>query len=290
MTTTNNAVAPAKKMSLGNFLNFPATQKFLEQNLKEKRAEFVSNLLALAEADKNLQKCEPKALMMCALNATALNLPLNKNLGFAYVIPYNGVPSFQIGYKGLIQLAIRTGFYQYLNACEIREGEIERNKITGEIKFLGEKPENKVIGYLAYLKLLSGFSASLYMTEAEIEAHALRFSAMYKSDKTYNKRVSKWSDPLSRPKMALKTVLKGLLGTYGVITTEMEKAFNLDNEVETDKQNRSGDWNDAEVVQQNETPEATEIIEQNEPVETPKTDTTPESGAKTTQTQTQIQI
>lgn len=229
---------PEKKhQTVGNFLNMPATSKFLEETLKEKKSEFVSNMIALVENDKNLAECEPKLLMMCCMNATSLNLPLNKNLGYAYVIPYKGIPSFQIGYKGLIQLAIRSGQYKYLNACEIREGEIERNKITGVINFIGENEKGAVIGYLAYLELNTGFTASVYMTESEIESHALRFSKMYAADKKYKTSKSKWSDPLARPKMALKTVLKSLLGTWGVMSTEMQKAFENDSDQESDISN-----------------------------------------------------
>lgn len=255
------AVAPAPRKSIANFLNIPTTQKFLEENLREKKGEFVSNLIALTEADENLAACEPKALMMCAMNATALNLPLNKNLGFAYVIPYKGVPSFQIGYKGIIQLAIRTGLYRHINATNIREGEITRDKITGAVEFHGERPDNKVVGYLAYLELMTGFSASLYMTEDEIEKHALRFSKMYASDKQYNKKASKWSDSEARPKMAIKTVLKGLLGTYGLMTTELAKAFEVDNDTEHGSAYRNG-IEDAEIIpqpeQKPEAPQATE--------------------------------
>lgn len=246
------------KKSIGNFLNFPQTQKFLEDNLSEKRGEFVSNLLALCEADSNLQECDPKTLMMCAMNATSLNLPLNKNLGYAYIIPYKGVPQFQIGYKGLIQLAIRTGAYETINACEVREGEVARNKITGAIKFNGEKPENKVIGYLAYLKLNTGFTASLYMSEDQIEKHALKYSKSYGYDVKNKKQSSKWSDPEARPKMALKTVLKGLLGTYGVMTTDMITAMQTDNENESDSDlNRN--ISDAEIVDQKEEPKKVKI-------------------------------
>ena len=237
--------------TIGNFLSFPNTQKFLENNLKEHKTEFFSNLLALCDADENLKACEPQKLMLCAMNATALNLSLNKNLGFAYIIPYKGVPSFQIGYKGFIQLAIRSGLYEFLNACEIRQGEIERNKVTGEIKFIQDYPENPVIGYMAYLKLKSGFSASLFMTEAQIESHATRFSKMYQADKRNNTQISKWSDPAARGKMAMKTVLKGLLGTYGLLSPEMMKAFEVDNEeVETSSHNR--DIPEAEVIKQAE--------------------------------------
>lgn len=244
-----------KAVSIGNFLNFPNTQKFLEDNLKENRKEFVSNLLSLCAGDKNLAECDPNQLMLCAMNATALNLPLNKNLGYAYIIAYGGVPSFQIGYKGLIQLALRSGQYKYLNACEVREGEIARNKFTGEIKFLGENEDAPIIGYMACLELNNGFQSSLYMTEAQIEAHALRFSKMYQSDKKYSKRISKWSDPDARPKMAIKTVLKGLLGTYGVLSTEMVKAFAQDEESEfeaTKQGSRNSNIPEAEIVLQAE--------------------------------------
>lgn len=236
----NLAVQEPKKISIGNFLNFPNTQKFLEDNLKDNKKEFVSNLLALCDGDANLAMCDPNRLMLCAMNATALNLPLNKNLGYAYIIPYKGIPSFQIGYKGLIQLALRSGQYKFLNACEVREGEIARNKFTGEIKFLGENEGSPIVGYMACLELINGFKASLYMTETQIEQHALRFSKMYAADKQYSKRVSKWSDSDARPKMAIKTVLKGLLGTYGVLSTEMVKAFANDDDSEPEQPAKNG--------------------------------------------------
>ncbi len=257
MSTQNNttpATVPAQK-SISNFLSLPKTANFLQETLKERKTEFVSNLIALCDSDTNLAACDPAALMKCAMNATALNLPLNKNLGYAYIIPYKNVPSFQIGYKGIIQLAIRTGQYRFINATEISEGEIKRNKITGELQFLGDKPEAKVVGYIAYLELMSGFTASLYMTEEQMESHAKRFSKMYVADLQYKSMKSKWSDPDARLKMSLKTVLKGLLGTYGLLTTELAKAFEVDNdESESAIGNR---FEDAEVLPQNEPAQST---------------------------------
>jgi len=243
-----------KKVSLGNFLNGPSISKYLEETLAENKKEFVANLITLCNNDANLALCDPNQLMLCAMNATALNLPLNKNLGYAYIIPYKGVPSFQIGYKGLIQLALRSGQYKFLNACEVREDEISRNKFTGEIKFLGDNEEGKIVGYMACLELNNGFRSSLYMTEAQIESHAIRFSKMYAADKQYSKRVSKWSDPEARPKMAIKTVLKGLLGTYGILSTEMVKAMANDSESDEESDNqrntsRSGNFQEAVIVQ-----------------------------------------
>lgn len=265
---TNNAPqAKSTVPTISNFLNWPKTQSFLENILEDKKGEFVSNLIAMTEADKGLSECHPKDLMMVALNATSLNLPLNKNLGYAYVIPYKGIPSFQIGYKGWIQLAIRTGLYKTLNATDIRTGEIDRNKITGEIKFKKDNPEGEVIGYLAFLEMNTGFRSSLYMTYKDTEDHALRYSKMYQADKKYNTKKSKWSDPVERHKMALKTVLKGLLSTYGVITTEMSKAMEYDNDASESAAPR--DYEEAEVIPQND-PEPVEP--QEEPQQEPKSE------------------
>jgi len=256
----NNQVAN-KPASIANFLNAPTTAKFLQETLAEKKPEFVSNLIALCDADANLAACDPGALMKCAMNATALNLPLNKNLGYAYVIPYKGVPSFQIGYKGLIQLAIRTGQYRFINAVEIKEGEILRNKITGEITILAEYPNAKVIGYMAYLELMTGFKASLYMSEEEMEEHAFRFSKMYQYDKSKGSSSSKWSDPLARPAMCKKTVLKLLLGTYGLMTTEFARALEADNDEVESHGNR------IEVVDITPQEDPQPIVRQDEPTE-----------------------
>lgn len=249
-----------KTQSISNFLNMPSTAKFLQETLAEKKPEFVSNLIALCDADANLAKCNHGELMKCALNATSLNLPLNKNLGYAYVIPYKGVPSFQIGYKGLIQLAIRTGQYKFINATEIREGEIERNKITGEIKYLGDKPSSPIVGYMAYLELTSGFTASYYMSNEQVEAHALKYSKMYQYDKSRGGNLSKWSDPDARPGMCKKTVLKLLLGTYGLMTTEFARALDSDNEEVEPTNNQR--FQDAEIIQQDE---PTEVVQEEAP-------------------------
>lgn len=265
--TQNTAQSTAQSTvpTISNFLNWPKTQSFLENILEDKKGEFVSNLIAMTEGDKGLQECDPASLMKCALNSTSLNLPLNKNLGYAYVIPYKGIPSFQIGSKGWIQMAIRTGLYKVLNATEIREGEITRNKITGEIKFIQDNPEGKIVGYLAYLEMNTGFRASNYMSYQATEDHALRYSKMYQSDKKNKTRNSNWSDPVERHKMALKTVIKNLLSTYGVITTEMAKAMEYDNE--TMEASSPRDYQDAEIITQND-PEP--VKKQEEPIQQEK--------------------
>lgn len=233
-TPTQNASTSAP-VTMAKFLQNDKVSKFLTENLADKKVSFVANLLAMTDSDSKLAECSPDSLMKCAMNATALDLPLNKNLGYAYIIPYKGIPSFQIGYKGFIQLAIRSGQYETINSTPVREGEIKFDKFTGKYELLGDFPENDIVGYLAHIELRSGFSKSLYMTEAQIESHARRYSQVYKSDLKYKNKASKWSDPEDRPKMAEKTVLKALLSKYGVLSIELQKALSNDNDSEDDQ-------------------------------------------------------
>ncbi len=206
------------KISISQHINKPSINSFLQKQLGEKKGEFVSNLIALTDSDTKLQSCDPNDLIKCAMNATALNLPLNKNLGYAYVIPYGNKPQFQIGYKGFIQLAIRSGQYKTINTCEVREGEIIRNKFTGHTEFIEENEDGEVIGYLAYIEMLNGFQQSLFMTKNQMTEHAKKYS------KTFQKYgTGLWLDDYD--KMAKKTVLKLLLNKYGVLSTEMQKAI-----------------------------------------------------------------
>ena len=148
-----------------------------ESVLKAKSAGFMSSLLSLHSSNPSLAQCAPMAVIQAAAVAASLDLPINPSLGFAYIVPYKnkGVmePQFQIGAKGFVQLAIRSGQYQTMNVTEVYEGEIETtNRITGEFVFNATgKTSDKVVGYAAYLKLLNGFEKYLYMTTEQAEAH-----------------------------------------------------------------------------------------------------------------------
>jgi recombination protein RecT len=157
--------------------------------------------------------------------AATLDLPINQNLGFAYIIPYGTEATFQLGYKGFIQLAQRTGLYKTINAAEVYEGEIKyRNRITGEIEFDFEgKTSDKIIGYVSYFKLINGFERFLYMTVDDVKKHAKKFS------KTYGRNGSIWTTEFDA--MALKTVTKLNLSKYGVLSIEMQKALETDSAV-----------------------------------------------------------
>lgn len=233
--------------SFNQTITSPATQKYLNDLLHERKGQFVSNLTALVANNANLQECEPYTLMFAALKATALNLPIEPSLGMAHVIPYKnkkrGVTEaqFQLGYKGFQQLALRTGQYKHINTTDVREGEIKkRNRLTGEIDFdfiqdEAKRLETPIVGYVNYFKLLNGFESTFYMSKEEMNQHALRYSQTYRSTTSYIKEQSRWSTDFDA--MARKTVIKLNLSKNGVLSTELQDAILADQSVMREENN-----------------------------------------------------
>lgn len=237
--TENKPRTPAQ--ALNSLLNGTAIQQTLKSTLKENSGAFVTSVMNLFNNDNMLQQCEPKLVLGEALKAAALKLPVEKQLGFAYIIPYkskikdkNGnytqtvvLPQFQLGYKGYIQLAMRTGAYRYINADRVYEGELKSaDKLTGAIDLTGEKTSDKVIGYFAYIETLNGFSKTFYWTKERVTAHASRYSKSYKSTNSI------WKENFDE--MAIKTVLRNLLSHYGVMSVEMSRAMS-DEEISAER-------------------------------------------------------
>lgn len=213
----------------------PNTDAYLTSVLAERKGEFINNLTAVVANDAKLQACEPVTLMYAALKATALRLPLDPNLGQAYIIPYKNnrerktEAQFQIGWKGFIQLAIRSGQFQAINTTDIREGELKGyDLMTGEVNVqaVADRESKPVIGYLAYFKLTNGFAKSLYMSAEEIEQHATRYSQSYRGK---YKDSSLWAT--DKDAMAKKTVLKLLLNRFAPLSVDMQRAVQADQSV-----------------------------------------------------------
>ncbi len=183
-----------------------------EELLKDDAPAFVSSIFSIYNSNPKLRECSNTSILSAAGIAAALNLPINPSLGFAYIVPYNKQAQFQVGYKGFIQLAMRTNLYRTINASSVYEGQIkEINFITGEIE-RGEKISDNVVGYVAYLELLNGFNKTIYMTIDEIRAHAEKYSQSYAYDLKNGRKSSVWSTNFDA--MARKTVLKKLLRVY----------------------------------------------------------------------------
>lgn len=219
-------------------LSNPRTQSYLESVLATKKNSFVNNISSLVANNATLQACQPLSVIYAGIKATALDLPLDPNLGFAYVIPYanrkSGITEaqFQIGYKGFIQLAIRSGKYRTINVTEIKAGELKDfDLLAGEMKFeaLPAREKLPTVGYAAFIRLTNGFEKTIYMTKEEVEAHAYEYSQTYKADKDKGWASSQWSKHFDA--MARKTVLKRLLSGFGVLSVEMQQAITADQAV-----------------------------------------------------------
>lgn len=197
--------------------------------LGKNAASFTSALLNIYNANQMLQSCDPRSILGAAGLAATLNLSITPSLGQAYIVPYKGRAQFQIGVRGLIQLAHRTGKYTALHAGKVYEGELTGFDTFTGIPQRGEKISDKVVGYVAYMQLNNGFEKWVYMTTAEIEAHAEKYSQSYGYDKRSGKKSSPWSTNFNA--MAEKTVLKKLLNTWGVLSADMAEAIQGDQSV-----------------------------------------------------------
>ena len=210
-------------------------------------------MIDLFTGDKSLQTCKPAQLIQEALRAATLKLPLNKALGFAYIVVYNNsakddhgnwikipTPTFILGYKGYIQMAMRTGQYRTINADIVYEGEMRKgNKLTGEILLDGEKTSDKVIGYFCYFELLNGFSKTLFVSVEEMASYAKKFSPSIKKTTTVE-QLQRLANTTVQIKsvgwegnfndMALKTVVRRLLSKYGYLSVEMQSALSTEQE------------------------------------------------------------
>lgn len=234
----NQVVLKTNSLSkLKGILNNETMQQNFRNILAENAGAFMASIIELYQSDGNLQKCDPNKVVLEALKAATLKLPINKQLGFAYIIPYGNVPTFQLGFRGLIQLAQRSGQYRYINADVVWEGEnVSYNRITGMLEISGKATSDTPVGYFAYFQLLNGFEKCVYWTREKVEAHAKRYS------KAWSKADSPWHTNFDA--MALKTVLKTIISKYGVMSVEFANAIandSVDDRVEAEvAQNANG--------------------------------------------------
>lgn len=214
-----------RQQSVGELMRSPGVMTKIQDVLGSEKvaAGFISSVISIANGNKELRKADPMTVVGAAMVAATLQLPVVPTIGLAYIVPYKGQAQFQIGYKGLIELAERSGQFKNIIDEVVYEGQlVKRNKFTGEYIFDEDaKTSNKVIGYMARFDLINGFSKTIYWTKAEIEAHALKFSQAFKNG---------WSCPWKSDfdAMARKTVLKALFGKYAPKSIQMQTAIAFD--------------------------------------------------------------
>ena len=293
LTPAQQNITAFKKMVDGNYV-----QQQLKAVLKENSGTFATSLMEVYTNDKQLQACEPKAVIQEAIKAASLKLPLNKQLGYGYIVVYNNydkltrkrtpTPTLVIGYKGYIQLAMRTGQYRNINADMVYEGELRKtDKLTGSIDLNGQKTSEKVIGYFAHFELVNGFSKTLYMTTNDMANFALKNAAVFKGkqkdkdgkelppptvdelidtaqEQAQNgpvQGVVGWKGDFNA--MAQKTVLRHLLAKYGLLSIEMMNALATDEPEYADAE----EIRDKELAAPKETVSASQMMQEAEAVE-----------------------
>lgn len=217
---------------------------------------FIVSILNMVSKDRNLQDTEPRSIILSCMKGAALNLPIDPELGFAWVIPYRDrhkgykVAQMQIGYKGFLQLALRTGQYSALNVGYVYEGqEVKENQVTGEITIEGEKLSDLVTDYVGYLRLTSGYEHYEHWPRARMWAHAKRYAPTWGQGEE-PKKSSPWHTHFDE--MARGKVLKHLLKNYGLLAIsdqDRERMQALEEAISIDDHPDLQDEQSSEVIE-----------------------------------------
>lgn len=212
------------QISTKDFFNNPAVESKFQDVLGKNSKAFVNSIISITSDNKLLMNADPQSIMKAAMKAATLNLAIEPSLGFAYVVPYGRQAQFQLGYKGLIQLAIRSGQIRNINSGVIYKSQfISYDPLFEKLDVDFTQPTGEEIaGYFATIELVNGFKKLIYWDYAKVYAHGKRFSKRFNS--------GPWKTDFDA--MAQKTLLKELISKYAPLSQEMQEAVQLDNETE----------------------------------------------------------
>jgi recombination protein RecT len=223
------------EITIKDIMGRDAVRTKFQEMLGAKTQGFITSVLQIVASNGMLSNADPYSIYNAAAVAATLDLPINNSLGFAYIVPYNvrqkdgtykQMAQFQIGYKGFIQLAQRSGQFRTISAKEIYEGQlIESDPLRGYRFDFTTRKSDQIIGFAGYFQLLTGFEKVLYMTVDEMQSHGARFSKTYKNGLWQSDFVG----------MGTKTVLKLLLSKYAPLSIEMQRATITDQGVIKDE-------------------------------------------------------
>lgn len=230
ITTTKNKVTFSMQMSS------PAWQKMIVGTLQDKQraARFTASIVSAVSVNPALQECEGSTILAGALLGESLNLSPSPQLGQYYLVPFKNTKrgtteaAFVLGYKGYVQLALRSGYYKQINVISIKKGEMAYfNPLTEEyqlnvIEDYSEREKTETVGYLATFEYLNGFRKTIYWSREKMEAHAIQYSKGYAAKKGY----TFWEKDFDG--MAFKTMLRQLISKWGIMSTELEQAYTND--------------------------------------------------------------
>ena len=255
MAVNNSLAKSQQRLGITAYLTQDAVKNQINQVVGGKDGQkFISAIVSAVNNNPALQECSNQSILSGALLGEALKLSPSPQLGQYYLVPFNDskagmkVAQFQLGYKGYIQLAIRSGQYKKLNVLAIKEGElikydplneeIEVNLISDE----EEREKAKTIGYYAMFEHVNGFRKTLYWSRSKMEAHAMTYSKGYKAKKGF----TFWEKDFDA--MAYKTMLKQLISKWGIMSIEMATAMDADMTVINEDGTKNYVDNDLEVI------------------------------------------
>lgn len=239
MAVSNNLAKSQQKISLTAYLSNDAVKNQINSIVGGKNGtRFISSIISAVNANASLQECTNASILSAALLGESLNLSPSPQLGQYYIVPFKNnnagvkVAQFQLGYKGYIQLAIRTGQYKKLNVLSIKEGElINFNPLDEEIevKLIADEAEREkaeTIGYYAMFEYTNGFKKAMYWSKEKMKAHAIKYSQGYAADVKKGTKWTFWSKDFDG--MAYKTMLRQIISKWGIMSIEMQTALDSD--------------------------------------------------------------
>lgn len=234
MAVKNTLTKPNQRLGIGAYLTQDSVKNRINSIVGGKDGQrFISAIVSATTTNPALQECTNQSILSAALLGESLKLSPSPQLGHYYLVPYdnkgNKVAQFQLGYKGYIQLAIRSGQYKKLNVMAIKEGELdyfdplnEEINVSLKVDNWDEREATPTIGYYAFFELTNGFRKALYWSKAQMEAHATKYSPGYRAKKGY----TFWEKNFDG--MAYKTMLRQLISKWGIMSIELQNAFEGD--------------------------------------------------------------
>ena len=265
--SNNTQVAQRPKFSA--MISTPGYQKMINNTLKDpaRVRRFVASITSAVAINPTLQECDPATILSGALLGESLNLSPSPQLGQYYLVPFNNTKKgckdaqFQLGYKGYVQLALRSGYYKRINVLDVKAGELTRwNPLTEEIQLdlmvdELERENTETIGYVASFEYLNGFTKTIYWSREKMEQHAIRYSKGYAAKKGY----TFWEKDFDA--MAFKTMLRQLISKWGVMSIDLQKAFEADSTLEDAEFVQAAEISQPDVIDMPATDDNGEVIE-----------------------------
>lgn len=230
-----NSLVKSQKTSFAVYMSNDAVKNQINNILGGKDGQrFISSIVSAVTTNPALAECSNASIVSAALLGESLKLSPSPQLGYFYMVPFNDrknnrtVATFQLGYKGYLQLAIRSGQYERLNVMPIKEGELikyDPMEEDIEVRLIEDEEEREkapTIGYFAFFRLTNGFRKSLYWSKKKMELHAEKYSQGYRAHKGF----TFWEKDFDS--MACKTMLRQLLSKYGIMSVELQSAYTSD--------------------------------------------------------------